>query len=81
MVVPVELGVGEGAGLAVPATGGADAPAPGAAFDVAATGGGVLAELDCIDAVPPPHPAMHISNGAKRRRVSARGGTRCISQF
>jgi hypothetical protein len=81
MVVPVEPGAGEGAGLAVPAPGGADAPAPGAVFDVAAMAGVVLVELDCIEAVPPPHPAMDISNVAKTRRVTARGGTRRISQF
>jgi hypothetical protein len=81
MVVPEELDVGDGAGLAVPVAGGAAAPAPGVALEVAATGGVVMAELDCIEAGPPPQPAMEISNQGKTRRVTARGGTRRISQF
>jgi hypothetical protein len=80
MVVLLEAGVGEGAGL-VPAAGGADAPAPGAALEVEAMGGVVLTEVDCIEAEPPPHPPMDISNEAKTTRVTACGGTRRISQF
>jgi hypothetical protein len=86
MVVPVELGVGDGAGLgagegAVPVEGGADALAPGAVAVVAAAGGVVMVELDCIEVLPPPHPAMHISNEVETNRVTAWGGTSRISQF
>ena len=77
----VGLGVGEGAGLAVPVAGGADAPAPGAVAVVAAAGGVVLVELDCIEALPPPHPAIHISNEVETSRVTAWGETSRISQF
>jgi hypothetical protein len=88
IVVPVELGVGdgagfgvgEGAGLVVP-EGGDDALAPGAVAVVAAAGGVVLVELDCIEALPPPHPAMDISNEMETSRVTAWGGTSRISQF
>jgi len=89
MVVPVELGVGdgaglgvgEGAGLPVPVEGGADALAPGAVAVVAAAGGVVLVELDCIAALPPPHPAIHMSNEVETTRITAWGGTSRISQF
>jgi hypothetical protein len=86
MVVPVELGVGDGAGLGVgaglaePGGGGVVAP-PAVVLDVTAAGGAVVAEVDCIEAEPPPQPAMNISNEAKTRGVTARGGTRRISQF
>jgi hypothetical protein len=50
-------------------------------LDVTAAGGAVVAEVDCIEAEPPPQPAMNISNEAKTRGVTARGGTRRISQF
>ena len=77
----VGLGVGEGTGVAVPAAGGADAPPAGAVAMVDAAGGVVVAELDCIEALPPPHPAMPISNEVETSRVTAWGGTSRISQF